>query len=383
MRKLVMATTLAALMVPGLALAQPRATTAPTAGPTVPSTAAAPTAAPAAAPTPAPRPAPLFWRQTLLNVSFSANVNTFNPGMQLTRNETVDMSISLRPRFTLSRMFQVRAGLDLSVEFTNSDSTTTLREPRFGDPFVDLWVTGIPAVGPVKFWVAPRLSFPVSPESRAQSRILTTGLILQAAVGVEHFLGGDLTIIANGTYLHNFNEFETPGLRPESFENRGYTPACFIDPGCTQQLSGLANVSDVMGWSLILAPSWGIFSPGLFFRMQHVFPYTFADLPGSSPGVQNPNRVRNNTFFAAWLDVNPNPWFSFEVGYSMGRNLLRADGTYGNPIWDPEQDMRLYVSTVFTLDKLYQVLSGAERGGGGVIRTQNNPRRGVAMQAMF
>lgn len=386
MRKLVMATTLAAAMLPRLAQAQQSATsTTPTAGPTVPATAAAATpAAPAAAP--APRPAPLFWRQSLINFTVSANFNALGIGNQLTTNRTVDMSLSLRPRFTLSRMFQVRAGLDFNYEFTNSDFTTTRNEPRFADPFVDLWVTGIPAVGPLKMWVAPRLVFPVSPESRAQTRILTAGMVFQAAVGVEHFLGGDLAIIANAVYTHNFDQFTTPGLRPESIEQRGYSPSCFgvpTDTGCANQVSGLANASDVMSWAVILAPSWGIWSPGVFFRMQHIFPHQFRALEGTSNGVAQPNTVRQTTFFAAWLDVNPNPWFTLEVGYSMGRNILQANGQYGNPIWDDNQDMRLYVSTVITVDKLYQALSGASRGSGGVIRTQRNPNRGPAAVAVF
>lgn len=381
MRKLVMATTLAAAMLPGLAQAQQTATTA--AGPTVAAAAAAPTPAAPAAPA-APRAAPLFWRQSLINYTVSANFNALGIGNQLTTNRTVDMSLSLRPRFTLSRMFQIRAGLDFNYEFTNSDITTTRNEPRFADPFVDLWVTGIPAIGPLKLWVAPRLVFPVSSESRAQTRILTAGMVLQAAVGVEHFLGGDLTLIANAVYTHNFDQYTTVG--PRAGEEPDYRPTCFgipTDTGCSNQVSGLANASDVMSWAVIVAPSWGIWSPGLFFRMQHIFPHTFRDLEGTTNNVQSPNRVRQTTFFAAWLDVNPNPWFTLEVGYSMGRNILQANGQYGNPIWDDLQDMRLYVSTVITVDKLYQALSGAGRGAGGVIRTHNNPRRGPAAIATF
>jgi len=379
MRKLVLATTLAALTVPGFAQAQQSApSTAPAAGPTAPPSAAA---TPAAAPAPAAPPAtPLFWRQSLVNFTVSANLNTFAPALQLTPNRTVDMSLSLRPRFTLSRMFQIRAGLDLNYEFTNSDSTTTINEPRFSDPFVDLWVTGIPAVGPLKTWVAGRLSFPVSAESRAQTRIITTGLLFQAALGIEHFLGGDLTLIANAVYTHNFNEYSTSETRT------AFRPACYggpADTGCANQLSGAANASDVLSWALIVAPSWGIWSPGLFFRMQHVFPHAFSDVSGVSNVGVAPPRVRQTTFFAAWLDVNPNPWFTLEVGYSMGRNILGADGRYGNPIWDENQDMRLYVSTVFTIDKLYQAITGAGRGAGGVIRTQNTPRRGPAAIATF
>jgi hypothetical protein len=376
MTKLVMATTLAALALPAVAQAQQAASTSSsTAGPTAPAAAAAPAPAPAAPA--APRAAPLFWRQSLINFTVSANLNSFAPALQLTPNRTVDMSLSLRPRFTLSRMFQVRAGLDLRYEFTNSDTTSTINEARFGDPFVDLWITGIPAVGPFKFWVAPRLQFPVSPESRAATTILTTGLVLQAAVGVEHFLGGDLTLIAQGSYTHNFNQYTTPGTRTE------FSPNCFSGLSCLNQVSGVANAADVLSWAVIVAPSWGHWSPGLFFRMTHAFPYSLRSLEGLSNVGEAPSRVRQSTFFAAWVDYNANPWLSLELGYSMGRNLLRADGRIGNPIWDEAQDMRVYVSTVFTVDKLYQALSGNDRGSGGVIRTENTPRRGPASIATF
>lgn len=380
MTKLVMATTLAVCLLPGVAQAQQAATTAATtAGPTAPAAAAAPASA-APAPAPAAPSAPLFWRQSVLNVTVSANLNSFAPALQLTRNQTVDMSISLRPRFTISRMFQVRAGLDLRYEFTNSDTTATINEPAFGDPFVDLWVTGIPAVGPVKFWVAPRLQFPVSPQSRAATTVLTTGLVVQAAAGIEHFLGGDLTLVAQGIYTHSFNQYTTPETRTE------FTPNCFGGPGdtgCANQLSGISNVADVLSWAFIVAPSWGIISPGLFFRMTHAFPYSVSSLDGLSNTGAAPSRVRQSTFFAGWVDINATPWFSFEVGYSMGRNLLRADGTIGNPIWDESQDMRLYVSTVFTLDRLYQAIRGNDRSNSGVIRTQNAPQRGPAAVAIF
>lgn len=380
MTKLVMATTLAALTLPCVAQAQQAASSATTpAGPTAPAAAAAP-AAPAAAAAPAARSAPLFWRQSVFNLTVSANMNNFAPSLQLTRNQTVDMSLSLRPRFTLSRMFQIRAGLDLRYEFTNSDTTATINEPTFGDPFVDLWVTGIPAVGPLKFWVAPRLQFPVSPSSRAATTVLTTGLVVQAALGVDHFLGGDLTLVAQGIYTHSFNQYTTPETRTE------FRPACFGGPGdtgCANQLSGIANVQDVLSWAFIVAPSWGIFSPGLFFRMTHAFPYSVSSLEGLSNTGAAPPRVRQSTFFAGWIDVNATPWFTVEVGYSMGRNLLRADGTIGNPIWDEAQDMRLYVSTVFTLDRLYQAIQGGGRSNSGVIRTQNRPQRGPAAVAIF
>jgi hypothetical protein len=59
----------------------------------------------------------------------------------------------------------------------------------------------------------------------------------------------------------------------------------------------------------------------------------------------------------------------------MSRNVLTGASTYGNPIFDQYQDMRLYVQAIFTLDKLYQaIFQGRDAGQGGVIRVRNNDR---------
>lgn len=362
MRKMVQAAALLAGLSATSAASAQTATPAP----------AAP-AAPAAAPAPA-RPPPLPWRQTQLLVTAGMGLSVLDPGLTLTQNPTVDMSIALRPRWTFNRMFQLRAGIAFNYEFTNSDSTTTRNEPRFGDMNLDLWITGIPPVGgAVKFWVAPRLVFPVSVESRARTMIVTPGVVLQAAYGIEHVLGGELDIIVNGTFTHPLYENTTPGIRT----GQQYRNQCYGSAGggsCSDQLSGTFNPANTLSWALILAQSWEHISPGVFFSMQHIFPYTGS--AGSGLLSNNPTSVRNNTVFAAWVDWIVTPWFTAEVGYQVFRNILDADGRYGNPFYAPNQDTRLYLQTVISLDKIYELASGRSQGGGGVIRTQNNSPRG-------
>jgi hypothetical protein len=365
MRKMVQAAALLA----GLSATSAASAQTTTPAPAAPAPAAPAAAAPAAAPV--ARPAPLPWRQTQLLATVGMSLSVLDPSLTLTQNPTVDMSIAIRPRWTFNRMLQMRAGIAFSYEFTNGDFTTTRNEPRFGDMNLDLWITGIPPVGgAVKFWVAPRLVFPVSVESRARTMIVTPGVVLQAAYGIEHVLGGDLAIIANGVYTHPFYENTTPGIRT----GQQYRQQCYGGSDtCTNQVSGLFNPANTLSWALIIAQSWDHFSPGVFFSMQHIFPYgssSRAGLPNS------PSTVRNNTIFAAWVDWIVNPWFTAEVGYQVFRTLLDADGTYGNPFYAPNQDTRLYLQTVFSLDKIYELASGRSQGGGGVIRTHNNSPRG-------
>jgi hypothetical protein len=334
---------------------------------------ATPSAAPAAAPAPA-RPAPLPWRQTQLLATVGVTLPTLFRDLTQYPNDTVDMSLAIRPRWTFNRMLQMRAGMAFSYEFTNADNTTTLHEPRFGDINLDLWVTGIPPLaGAVKFWVAPRLVFPVSVESRARTMIVTPGVVLQAAYGIEHVLGGELDIIGNATYSHPLYQYTTPGVRTAP-ANRATCFGAGNGGGCNDQLSGVFNPADTVSWALIVAQSWEHISPGVFFSMQHIFPYQGAD--NTLLMHNSPTSVRTNTIFAAWVDWIATPWFTAEVGYQVFRNLINADGTWGNPFYAPYQDSRFYLQTVFSLDKLYELASGRSQGGGGVIRTRNESPRG-------
>lgn len=293
-------------------------------------------------------------------------------------NPTVDFSLALRPRYFLNRRWQLRGGISFLYEFTNGDFTTSRNEPRFTDPFVQLWYHGIPVFGGIKMWVAPTLSAPLSPESRARTVIATPGLLLQFARGFEHVLGGDLAIIANVTFSHPFYQYTTPEVRTpyrDAVTGQPYNPQCYGGgTGCAGQLSGFTNVANVLSWSLILTQEWGHFSPGLFYSMSHQFSYAATNVDGVNTSQNNQN-VRTSSTFFAWVDYNINAWLTAEVGYSVSRfNILDGDGTYGNPIWAPRFDTRVYTQAVFTLDKLYDALFNGANSGGGIIRVQNFTR---------
>ncbi len=366
MRKMVLgAAMLAGLTVAGSASAQQTTTPAAAATP------AAPDGAPAAA-----APAPLPWRGTQLLTTFGVTLPTIFRDMNLTPNDTVDMTLILRPRWTFNRWVQLRGGLAFSYEFTNSDTTTTQHEPRFGDANLDLWITGIPPLGgAVKFWVAPRLVFPVSPESRARTLIVTPAVVVQAAYSVEHVLGGEFELIANATYSHPLYEYTTPGRRTPL----PYQANCFgsgAGGSCSDQLSGGFNPSNTLSWAVIIAQSWTHVSPGVYFAMQHIWDYT-----GTNVNLVNnsPTSRRTNTIFAAWIDWNVNTWFTAEFGYQVFRNLLDGDGNWGNPFYAPYQDTRFYIQGIFSLDKIYEAIAGRSEHTGGVLRTRNHAPGQFAM----
>jgi hypothetical protein len=378
MRRFVTAALLAGL-VPASALAQPAPAQTPAPAATAPAATPAPAAAPAApaaAPPAAPARAPNPWANSQMTIQTSANGSLFDNSYTLSgrANQVADMSITLAPRYRINRMFQLRSLWNFNIEFTNADNTTSRLEPRFSDPSLDLWAVGIPALGPVRLFLAAGLLFPVSSESRFRTTIVTPRLIAQAAWGVEAF-GGDFAVIGRIVYSHPFTQYSTPGIRGD----RPYPLPCSVGAAiaggdCSGQGSGLTNVHDQLSWALILSQSWGDWSPGVFFQMTHQWAYDVAGVASGpdSPGVLD-THMRQSTFFAGWVDYNPVGWLTLEVGYQMGRSVLDGDGTYGNPVYGQYQDWRAYLSANIVLDKFFDAIRGGAGGGGGVIRTQNTP----------
>ncbi len=373
MRRFVTAALLVGL-VPASALAQQQPATAPT----------APAAAPApAAPAAARRANP--WSGSQLNVQFSANGAFFDRSYVQSGDyfSALDFSLTLSPRYRINRMFQLRASWNLYVEITDAENTTTKREPRFSDPSLDLWATGLPALGNLRFAIAAGFVFPVSVESRANTLILTPRVIGQAAWGVDA-LGGEFALIGRVAYSHPFQQFTTSTIRGDA----PYPRSCVTLSGdcsdASNQLRGGTNVHDQFTWSLILSQTWGDWSPGLFFQMIHQWAYSVPMVTSdpSTPGVLD-SHYRQSTYFAGWLDYNPSGWLTLEAGYQLQRSVLDGDGRYGNPLGNDYQDWRVYLSANIVLDKFFEAIGGSGAGGGGVIRTQNTPRSPTLPFARF
>jgi hypothetical protein len=257
---------------------------------------------------------------------------------------------------------------------TNSDTTTYKREPVLDDINVQLHYRGIAALANkhIKLHPFAFAGLPASKESRARTLYIQPGLGIQAAYSNDKMLGGEFTAIASASYSRPLYQYTTA----ETLNERPYGNACFSgaagDTSCGNQLGGAPNVRDQFTWLVIVAQQWGKWSPGVFWRMGHAAPFQFRDLAGAGVG-SNPQGgspgFRNSTYFAAWLDYNLTDWITPEVGYQFGRRLLGDSGKYGNPIFDSQQDMRVYLGASIQLDSLYKSVSGAS-GAAGVVRAK-------------
>lgn len=313
-----------------------------------------------------------FYGTSLSNDTGATGAGANATGLQCgNSNPSVTWNLTFRPRYRINRMFQLRFRWDLNVELTDTveTGTTTKREPRFGDPSVDLWATGFPAVGPFRFALSAGAALPGSVESRFRGMIVSPRVTGQVAFGAE-ILGGEFAAIGQVVGSVPLYTATTPSVRGDF----PYPRMCYGGgTSCLDQGSGTFNVAASLSWVVILAQTWGKWSPGFAFQMIHQFPYGPSNSDTVHIGDGLPAQtVRNQTYFAGWVDYNPNAWLTVELGYQLFRPLLNADGTIGNPIWDERQYPQVYVNLNMVIDRFFYDLTHGSGGAGGVIRTQNN-----------
>jgi hypothetical protein len=323
---------------------------------------------------PGAKPKARPWAGTQIFATSSMTTATVFKGQNQYSNPTVDGSIWLQPRYAISEAFQLRGLLIFSYEFTNSDETVTKNEPRFSDTTLQLFYRKIPELpGGIKPALALNMTAPTSPESRARTMVVTPGLTAQFVKAFEHVLGGEVDIIAFGTYSHPLYRDTTPEIRSTA----PYAFQCLGGTSCQDQLGGTFNVSDAFRYAMIISGEWGKWSPALFYSGTSSWAYQGKEarnpVDGSivqSPQGFAPTNVRQGSYFSGWLDYNANSWLTAEVGYSLQRSTLDGQGNYGNPFFDRYQDQRVFIGASFNIDNIMKQLEGGPTEA-GIVRAQN------------
>ncbi|MBL9110000.1 MAG: hypothetical protein JNM74_12035, partial [Myxococcales bacterium] len=121
-----------------------------------------------------PKPRPFAGTQVFLMNALSTA--TVIADQNQYRNPTFETSAFILPRYTINKEWQLRGRTTINYEWTNSDSTQTRNEIRFGDTGLQLFYRGIPAFAGIKPQIAIGLTAPTSPESRARTMIVTPAL---------------------------------------------------------------------------------------------------------------------------------------------------------------------------------------------------------------
>ena len=230
--------------------------------------------------------------------------------------------------------------------------------------------------------LAVNVALPTSKVSRARTLFASPGVQLQLVKGFEHFIGGDLMIISSLIYAHPFYSSRNPEVvdprAPGAFQ-------CVGGNTCSDMLSGTLNPSDTLTTTLFIGASWGKVSPGISYLGGTQWVYHPAEVRANqiqpqlgdeiiTSGQQNPQQVRATHLISAFIDYNLTSWITAEVGYNMSRNVLDADGRFGNPFYSRYQDTRVYLSTSIQLDNLVKILNGDDHGEAGIVRADNRGR---------
>ena len=267
--------------------------------------------------------------------------------------------LSLRPRYYIKKYLSIRARLDLTLEWTNAGSETTYkRQPLIGDLWTDLAYT------PKKFWgistvVTMRAVWGTSLDSRADTSVARVGPAISFARSWETKFG-DFEPTFGIYALYNFVRNTSGGVQHEySCTSTDFTPT-----SCGQS-------TGVMNPQVSLVTSFGFrYSPhpkvgiGINYILLDSWAYrvpkaTLVDATGGTTEVptDHDQRFRQSSWFLASLDYDPTSWLGLSVGYYTVRSVRDPDGSIGNPLYANGGRTRIFLTTSFNLDKVYETIA--------------------------
>jgi hypothetical protein len=312
------------------------------------------------------KPSP--WAGSIFLFDQSVTTQTIGIGKDYQSSDpTYELWWAFKPRYTFYSTDQttmsVGAWANLYLELTNSDTTTTEREPVLGPTIFSASVAQTVAKrGEYKTSVSigPRLTLPTDKESRNAGRYFSLGL------------GGGVTqsVPINGKDAPSFNglRFELAGIYAHPF-NRYTTPTNDNLNQPRQEVSGRLISDNQLRFGMNVQNSLTLrfgadaqLTPKLNFGLAYVignaWRYTPPPIAGvvTPTGTATPDRVINPTTFevSTWalasLDYDVIEEMSLGIGYYNKTDQLGPDGQRRNPLWSP--DARLFLTATANLDAI-------------------------------
>jgi hypothetical protein len=401
MKGLVRVASIVALSLPAVAHAQ-QSTAGGATGSGTSSTPAATTPAAAPAAAPAAPAAPLFWRGTSFILDQSTSLETIAPGLVQSAQSlrSYQFWASIRPRFALGRHFSLAVRQDATFEVF-PDYGETGSAGFFGDLWTDLSFRSIPTFGGIKPVVALRAQWPVSLATRARNVYVTTALVASLSRTFELPRDSSISLSLSFVASHPWAGSTTGGNRlGANTLDRNGCQLVSIDAGVDQDSRaqsicsyGGAPANVAFGLTSVLSFTYAPPVPGLSFSVMGVMINSWLyDLPRAyvvdrMGGVVEvttdrlDQRMRQATWLSFSVDYDATKWLSLSLGYYAFRSVTNEDGTYGNPLWQAGGGTRIFFTTSFALDAIYQALGGGQSGGGGgssarsVTMNESRPRR--------
>jgi hypothetical protein len=314
----------------------------------------------------------LFRGSTLL---FDQSLTTQTVGLGTdyqTRNPLYEWWFAFKPRYfvyqTARSALSLNLWMNLYLEFTSSDTTTTKREPVLGP--TSLWASYAHTVESrpgyrTSFHIGPRITLPTDKAARNSGQILGIGAIGGIFQAIP-FRDKEATVLTTGRlgltaiYVHPLHRATSPvdgdlGQLRQDIAGRSIV---------SDQLRPGMNVEN----SLSVAFSAGVqIVPRLDFGFSYVllnsWVYTPKDVPictvrpdcATPVAVDDPTTYRVSTWALASLDYTVLDEMTVSLGYYNLTSQLGPDGQRRSPFWSP--DARVFLSLIANLDAIYDRLA--------------------------
>jgi hypothetical protein len=282
----------------------------------------------------------------------ATSLYTFAPSASLSYNPTYEMALTLAPRFYLLEHTYLVAQQIVSVELTDSDSTTYNREPLLSDLALELRQNV--ELGGFDLTGSARVAAPVSKASQAAGRVLQTGAGLRFGRDFPEAL--DFGATANVSYRRWWASRNVPATA----EN--YAGNCFRaqvgDPPLCDQASGQTTARDVVstGLSLGLSPVDDLrveLEGALTFVLGHGLAEYRSDVAGQPIVLPDEStHWRNYTYLALTVGYDVFDWLGLSLGIANAGDygsVHNPNGTIRGPI---NPDTQIWLDTSIDLDAL-------------------------------
>lgn len=316
---------------------------------------------------------PLAWRNSFFSYSLGVTFNSFCRGCQLSYNPLVYQYFFLQPRWYLDpqTFFVISAGA--YYEFTNDDSSAYNHEFQLGDLSVELR-RSVAWEGFV-FLPSVRLGFPLSKGSQAAQRYVNTGVGVTIVRPIPEALG--MTIAAGVSYRRWWAGSNVVLARTgQCLSGQGPTEGSPCDGASATEADRVStsltiNVTPVEHLTVTLQGAW-IFINGHGLADAVVDPLSGQlVIPDGSP-----SHWRAFTYYTLALAYDFVEWLNVSVSIansSFIEPFFNDDGSVRSPF---NPNTQLGLSATFTLDTLYEFLSGGgEEPDDGLTPEERQRRR--------
>lgn len=309
------------------------------------------------------------WRGSTLLFDQSVTAQTIGIGKDYqSRNDLYEWWFAFKPRYFLfekeKEALSLHLWMNLYLELTDSDTTTTRREPVIGP--TTLW-----ALYAYTFYerdgyrtavsVGPRATLPTDRASRNAGQLFGLGAMANATQTVPLAPVGATALTSmrfgfSAIYLHPFNR-ATTAVNGDIEQPR-------------QDVAGRSIVSDQLRPGMNIANSLTLLFtagvqllPRLGFGASYVLGNSWAYAPPSIPictvqpacteptTLGDPPSYRVSTWALASLDYDVVDEATVSLGYYNLTSQIGADGQRRNPLYSP--DARFFLTVTGNLDVIY------------------------------